>query len=202
MDKIAASAAILTGGKSKRFGQDKTFLRLNDHQVSIQVYHLLKGIFSQVFFVSGPEKKEFIEDAVVFPDLWPDIGPLGGLATALNYAEYPFCFLTGCDLPFITGDLIKILWQQADSFDIIVPTWRGNSEPLVCFYHKRCLNAINIAIESGTFMLKGFWQELNINYVDMLTFYSESEVKQIFLNINTPEDYRRALRMIKNIKPE
>ena len=195
--KIPSSAAILIGGKSQRFGADKAFLGLKGEPVSVHLAKLLNGVFLEVFFVGGSGRKGVHDDSLVIPDLYPGIGPLGGLATALKYARYPYCFLTACDLPFITTELLYSLWLQSGKFDIVVPNWNGHIEPLVSFYHKRCLAEIHRTIGSGEYMLSGFWQQLKVKYVDMLSLYTKSELEKIFHNINTPEDYQQALTMLE-----
>ncbi len=197
MKKIPSSAAILIGGKSQRFGADKTKLGLNGEPLSMHLAKLLNSVFSEVFFVGGKNLKDVIGGSVVIPDLYPGIGPLGGLVAALKYARYPFCFLTACDLPFLTADLLYKLWQQTGKFDIVAPNWNGHAEPLVSFYHKRCLVESVREIESGKYMLSGFWHKVNVKYVDMLSLYTESDLERIFHNINTPEDYLLALTMIE-----
>jgi molybdopterin-guanine dinucleotide biosynthesis protein A len=196
MNKINVSAAILVGGKSLRFGEDKAFLRLEDDPVSIRIFRILDTIFREVFFVSGTEKKDMLENAVILSDLYPETGPLGGLVTALSHARYPYCFLTACDLPFTSSGPIRKLWQETGDNDITVPEWNGFVEPLFAFYHRRCTDHILLAIHTRRFMLKGFWQELNVKKVDMLKFYSETEMEKLFYNINTQDDYRKALEMI------
>ncbi len=199
MKKINASAAILIGGESQRFGTDKAYLILQNDPISVHLFNMLNRIFSEVFFVSGVLKKDILKNTVVLPDLHKRIGPIGGLATALSYANYPFCYLTACDLPFITDTLIHMLWSQSKNFDIVVPTWSDYVEPLVAFYHKRCLDEVHMAIESGNYMLKGWWDKRKINYVNMLSSYSLSELKTVFFNINTPDDYQEALSILKNM---
>jgi molybdopterin-guanine dinucleotide biosynthesis protein A len=194
--RIEAAAAILIGGQSSRFGSDKAYLKLDTELLTVRLHKLLSQLFPQVFFVSGTSEKKVFAGAVVFPDRQPGIGPLGGLATALHHADHPYCFLTACDLPFISSELIRLIWQTRDNPDIVVPQWRGLPEPMVAFYHKRCLPAIDNAISKGNYMMKGFWPDLQIKRIDLQTRFSGSELSRLFHNINTPEDHREARRIL------
>ena len=196
MRKINASAGILIGGKSLRFGSDKAFMTLRADPVSIHIHRILIKIFREVFFVGGNAEKYIPEDTVILPDLYPETGPLGGLATALAHARYPYCFLTACDLPFFNSGPVIKLWENTGEYDISVPVWNGSVEPLFAFYHRRCTGEIVQTIEAGRFMLKGFWEKLKVKKVDMLKFYTRTELERLFYNINTPSDYVKAMDMV------
>ena len=202
MNKINASAAILIGGKSTRYGTDKAYLRLSDDPVSVHIYRMLVDVFPEVFFISGKKRKEMTNGVVVLKDLHPDIGPLGGLATALEHASHPACFLTACDLPFIDRNVIAKLWDQTRDFDITVPKWNGLLEPMVCFYHKRCLPEVHRAINTGNYMLQGFWENLRVRYVDMHAHYPVKTLNRLFFNINTQADFQQAMKLLHEQQTE
>lgn len=188
---IPASAAILAGGKSTRFGTDKAFMKFDHRPVIAHFYTLLLQLFHEVFFVSN-EKKNIVEDQTLHIDIYPDKGPLGGLYTALKKSKHPYCFITACDTPFINVDLIKLLWERRNNADAVIPVWNGKSEPLVAFYNIRCINKIEELFETDNLSLKNLIEKLDVEKLDLSDLYPEAEIRKLFLNINTVENFEKA----------
>jgi molybdopterin-guanine dinucleotide biosynthesis protein A len=192
LQKISASAAILIGGESKRYGSDKAFITLNGKNLALTRYQQLSELFEEVYFVSNQPKKYKKFGDTVLKDILPGKGTLGGIYSALHYTSNEYCFITACDLPFLDMGLINRVWSQATKTDIIAPTWKNKIEPLVAFYHRRCLSEIKTAIKQNRRMVKGFWDNVTVTLIDVNEFYSLTQLEKIFFNINTPDDYKRA----------
>ncbi len=75
--------AVLAGGKSSRFGSDKALAELDGRTLIARAVDTLSG-FCEYVIVVGRE----LAPAPTIPD-WPrpGMGPLGGIAAALRYAE-------------------------------------------------------------------------------------------------------------------
>jgi len=199
--KINATSAILIGGKSTRFRTDKTFMQISNENISKNFFDKLNPIFSEIFFVADRKDKIPFSGAIVKSDLKSNLGPIGGLYTALYYAGEEYCFLSACDMPFLNLKTIQVIWdQRSDNVDILAPVWNGNIEPLAAFYNKRCLPLIEESIQNGQLMMKGFWDKVKVNYVDLSEYLTQSQIRKEFFNINTPEDYNSALRILSNEK--
>jgi len=186
--KISACAAVLVGGESTRLGIDKSLLKFRGKYLATIIYNRLSDCFNNVYFVSDRYKKYSQFGVPVFEDIIPDKGALGGIYSALTYADEEYCFITACDLPYITKELIEILWLKSGRGDIMAPIWLDHIEPLVAFYHRRCLQYIEKALED-------FWYNLNVSLLDMIPYYSRAQLEKLFFNINTPEDYQKALTL-------
>lgn len=192
LQKISASAAILIGGESRRYGSDKAFLTLNGKNLTLKRYQQLSELFEEVYFVSNKPNTHNQFGDRVFEDIITGKGTLGGIYSALHYATNEYCFITACDLPFLEIGLIQTLWSQAGNADIIAPIWKNNIEPLVAFYHRRCLSEIERAINQNERMVKGFWKKVTVALIDVTKFYSLVQLEKIFFNINTTDDYMRS----------
>ena len=88
-----ADAGILAGGKSSRMGRDKSRIRLGRRT--------LLGYARAAVADAG------LKPRVVAADLKPGLGPLGGIATALRSAQHSRVLFVGCDMPFLSGELIN-----------------------------------------------------------------------------------------------
>ncbi|SFP74681.1 molybdenum cofactor guanylyltransferase [Sphingomonas rubra] len=104
--------AVLAGGRSSRFGSNKAEARLGGLTL---VEHAAAAL------------RPYVDEVVVIgagigglPDLpRPDLGPLGGIAAALDHAAGRgfACVLTiGCDMPEVPGALIEALLRREPSY--------------------------------------------------------------------------------------
>jgi molybdopterin-guanine dinucleotide biosynthesis protein A len=88
---VRVVGAVLTGGASKRMGQEKALIEVDNVPLARRVANaLLAGGVERVVLVGGHEgvAAELWLDGVV--DRWSGIGPLGGITTALlDVAPFP-----------------------------------------------------------------------------------------------------------------
>jgi molybdenum cofactor guanylyltransferase len=96
--------AILAGGRSRRFGSDKAMAQFEGRSL---LDHVVDSLRPQVdtLIVAGREWPG-LESVTDLPE--PGLGPLGGLAGALDYAErngFDAVLSSGCDLLGIPANL-------------------------------------------------------------------------------------------------
>lgn len=99
---------VLAGGKSTRFGSDKALARLDGHTLLSQAVDTISG-WADYVVVAGRETAP----APTMPD-WPhaDMGPLGGIASALHYARdesYASVLSMGVDTFALPDNLPELL---------------------------------------------------------------------------------------------
>lgn len=193
--QIDANSAVLIGGKSKRIGFDKAFLRLGDEYVTERLIRLLCSIFSSVCFIASTKKQLPVTDVAVYFDRESGLGPLSGLLTALQSSDHDYSFVVPCDMPFIQSKLIEVLWQHKFDSDIIIPYVEDRAQPLVAFYHRRCIPHIEQALRGSDRHMLSFHANLNIQRLQMETFFKKEELDRMFFNVNLPEDYSKAIEI-------
>ena len=138
--------------------------------------------FLQVITETARELGAPIE--VIFDDIVPPCGPLGGIHTA--FARYRFdraLFLT-CDMPLITPQLLnQLIRHQGPTF---TTTAEGPGFPCVLPVSARAV--IQNQIKQGRHSVHALSTALKAtNFSPELSFPDE------LLNVNTPADYRRAV---------
>ena len=122
-------------------------------------------------------------------------GPLAALARGLRAIRNDAAFVCSCDLPLLKSEVAQSLCAMLDSYDAVVPEIGGLAQPLHAVYRKRCGAAIDPMVASGEKRLTKIIDALSIRRV------GESELRAIdpdlhsFMNVNTPEDYQRALQL-------
>ena len=173
-----ADAAILAGGKAKRMGHDKSRIRLGRRT--------LLGHARAAVADAG------LKPRVVATDLQPGLGPLGGIATALRSTRHSRVLFLGCDMPFLSGELIKEFLSAAT--DGIGPIFtrhkKGVGFPFVLYRHDLAL--VEKQMDCGALSLQRLAKRLKARAWQP----SASRVPELF-NINTPSDLAEAKRRLK-----
>ena len=107
---ISATAFILIGGKSTRFGSPKWKAKINGKSVLDIVWDACNSFENRI--IVGKEKldgfeKPFIQDTLKIN------APMNGLYTALNNAKTDWILLLSCDLPLIDFQIINLLDRKS-----------------------------------------------------------------------------------------
>ena len=91
---------ILAGGHSQRMGQDKSALSYHGKPQAEHVRDLLKNVCAEIFISARPGQLAY--DMPVIEDVPPfvDIGPLGGILSAMTTHPGVSWLVMACDLPF------------------------------------------------------------------------------------------------------
>jgi len=186
------SGAILAGGRSRRFGQDKAFALLGGRPLIAHVCGALRIVCSEVFVVAdGPERFEGLGVAVV-SDLVKGAGSLGGLYTALIHGRHDMCFVVGCDMPFLCPGLLERMSRLAAGTDAVVPVVRGDLQPLHALYTRRCLPRIERRILEGDFRITGVFSKRSTLRLEEKDWKDLDPAGASFFRVNTPEALERA----------
>jgi molybdopterin-guanine dinucleotide biosynthesis protein A len=197
---------ILAGGASTRMGRDKSLLELAGEPLIARTLHLLQRARLQPTFVGAPEKFATLAlGAPIIPDHTPDLGPLGGIATALGHTRKSWNLIVGCDLPFLTDDWIRYLiaravraHQDAESrFDVVIAQNLAGLEPLCAMYHQRCVVPIAAALGSGTRKVTAALTGLRLDAILPEEWKAFDSGGLLFKNMNSPADYRRAREILE-----
>ncbi|NLV69063.1 MAG: molybdenum cofactor guanylyltransferase, partial [Spirochaetes bacterium] len=115
---MSISGCIIAGGKSGRFGSDKSLHVFNGKPLVRHVYDAVHPVIDKIFIAANdPEKFAFMGLEVV-PDIIPDLGPLGGIYTALETFELKRVFVLPCDMPYLSSELISFMCSIEHNFDI------------------------------------------------------------------------------------
>jgi molybdopterin-guanine dinucleotide biosynthesis protein A len=183
---IKATAFILIGGKSKRFGSPKWQAIINGQTVLDRIWSASDKIENR--FVIGKEKpqkinKPFIQDMLEFN------APINGLYTALKIAKTDWILLLSCDLPLITPKIFEKLWKsKTDNCDIVIPKANNKTQVTCGFYHKRILPKLESEIQKKHYSLYKLLEMIETTFID---FGADDR----FINMNTKADLEKIKRL-------
>ena len=185
-------AAILAGGGSKRFGQNKAILKFNSLSLIQRIFMQARLAFADVRIIAEPMDMVTIPKDRFIPDKINGIGPLGGILTALEFSKRP-CLVLTCDTPFIMAEHIKYLARRfSNDHHATVAVSKSGIEPLFAVYKPETLPIIKEQVAAKNFAVYHFIQKISVKYVD---FRDLSFKEQLFFNINTLSDYKKAVNL-------
>lgn len=107
-------AFILCGGKSSRFESDKAKFKFKGMRLIDIIYKELSGLFENVILVSDSYERFPDYSKNVTVDIVKDAGPLGGLLTAMKYAEDKKVFIIPVDMPNIDTKFLQTFLNKID----------------------------------------------------------------------------------------
>lgn len=185
---------ITAGGRSSRMGIDKAWLEIGGQPIIERIIQALRTVTPTIGIIANTDAY-FNLDLPVFADSVQGVGPLEAIRTALSNTSTDRVLLVGCDLPFVTPELFTFLLSVASHRDTVVPLDAYNRlEPLCAIYCKDSLNIVSDLIESGERKVARLFDLVPTYFVafDQIRRLEGSHL--FFENINTPEDYQRALQ--------
>lgn len=182
---------VLAGGKSTRMGKDKTQLVYHGKAQQNHVVETLENNFLQTFV--SVAQNDIISTNNYIQDKFVGLGAFGAICSAFQYDPNKAWLVVATDLPFVTENLIKLLLQKRNPKKIATAI-KGKSkefvEPLITIYEPKAYPVLL------SFLAQGYScpRKVLIN--------SEVEIVEVdddlIRNINTPDEYLKALKEIKN----
>lgn len=180
---------ILAGGKAKRMGgQNKAFLEFEGKTFIERIHRNLYPLFQNTLIISNDKKDFNLPLSTVYPDIIENIGPLGGIHSALVHSVNPLIFVVSCDMPFADLAIAKKLIDKfhIEQPEICVPTINSFVEPLFAIYSKHLFSRIEQFVSSLNG--KPVKSLLDKSCTSFLSLPDNAETKMCFTNINTTED--------------
>ncbi|MCF6358218.1 MAG: molybdenum cofactor guanylyltransferase [Draconibacterium sp.] len=179
---------ILAGGKSKRMGTDKAFIKLNSKTLLEHSVELLQPFCKSILIGSNNPEHKFAGTKTI-TDKIPDCGPIGGVYSCLKESETDWNFVISVDSASVKLQFVKYLIDDFDDFDAVVPIHSKGKEPLIALYNKNCLFELRKMIQSGDFKMHNLLNSINTKWVDSQNWVEKHP--KLFHNINRPEDLKR-----------
>lgn len=176
MESKNISGLILASGGSRRMGRDKALLMHNE-QSFLQL--------AKAQLAAAGCQDIYVNDANNLADLIADLGPLGGIYTALiSHPDAEFWLILPIDMPLLTSEILTIL--QAGLLDADMVRFEGEMFPLLLKSSPQMRAHITALAtdKTRTYSMRQFMQPFNINVLP-LPLSSEGA----FANINSPGDY-------------
>jgi len=178
------SGAVLAGGMSSRFGQDKALYLYKGKPLIAWVMDSMAEA-SECYVVAN---RPYPGLGKVYPDLRRGGDTLSGLHSALAHAQFDWVALAACDQPFLTVDFWRYLLRHArPNIQAVVACSGDFFEPLGALYHKTLEPEVLRRLEAGELKMQALLHSIPLVVLDKEAL----EVRfgpHLFLNANRPQD--------------
>src|SRR5579875_3832675 len=121
LSALAATGAVMAGGKSSRLGRDKALLTIDGETLLARALRCVASVTAEQLVIGPPERAAQAPGVRVVPDAYPGSGPLGGIYSALQAASHDSVLVVACDMPFLNGALLAYLLTLAPGYDVVLP---------------------------------------------------------------------------------
>lgn len=192
------SAVILAGGKSTRMGFDKQLLQMQNKTVMEHLISLLATKFGDIMISSSTPELYQQANVRVIHDIYENIGPLGGIHSALQNAKSEGVFVIACDMPYLEFRYMDYMIEQMSqtSYDACVTERGGFLEVFHSFYLASALPALESELEAGHYSVQKFTRKINTLIIPEKIAAGFLPEWRAFTNLNTPQEYEDFRRQI------
>lgn len=193
---------ILAGGEGSRMGGlDKCLLSLGGATILSRLITGLMKQSHQLYLNVNGDGERFAPCALPrIPDRLPGIGPLGGLASAMEFldaqkAPCNWLLSVAGDCPFLPDDLLPRLLAAAEhDQDVIYCRSKRRDHFVIALWSRSVLPRLVSYIEGGGRSVGAFVRQLRHKKV---TF--EHTPVDPFFNINTEQHWHRAEQLLRSL---
>ena len=195
MDHSKILGVVLAGGKSLRFGEDKSQVKLNNKSLIDRILSEILTEFKELLIVSNNSIKfNKSEKISIISDFKNNLGPLGGVLTAMkwikdNNKDYQWISTFPTDTPFFKNQILKdfhdkINLKNGKLFFIKSNNTRHN---IFGLWSIDLADKLEKDLENGDRKVEDWANKVGVNIIDM-----QFEKNDPFFNINTKEDLEKA----------
>lgn len=194
------SSVLLAGGLGTRLQRrEKALLPFKGSTFIENTLQVLESVCDEVIisFRDEAQRKHFGSYAhgrSTVLDTMQSAGPLAGMLEGFRAALGDYVFVTACDMPYISPDIIELMFGMAEGHDAVVPvSASGKREPLHAVYKRiPMLHAIEASLQEGDrFVMSPVLKLDNVLYPGAEVFCHAGKELMSFANINTPEDLEK-----------
>ena len=201
MDHNKILGVVLAGGKSKRFGEDKSQVKLHGKILIDYILSEITDQFNEILVVTNnPIRFKDSSKILTTKDFEEGLGPLGGILTAMKWIkdqkkDYEWISTFPSDTPFFTNKELKIFYENIDIkksklFFIKNKETRHN---IFGLWSLDLLKKLETDLQKGERKVEVWADTVGVETINI-----ECEKRDPFFNINTKEDLEKAYKIMEN----
>ncbi len=195
---VKTGALILSGGRSRRMGRDKTIVELNGEtflERAVRFWKSVPGVQNIYLSIGSSEHLEKVmedervaavirEDHVIpVLDVFKDCGPMAGIHAAFLAGDEEYLYVSAIDI--VNADASILPSPEDMDADACVFGDVEKVEPLFALYSRRVLPVTEQLLQEGRYKMRTLLSAVNTRYLPV-----SDQQRSIFLNCNTPEDLK------------
>ena len=201
MDLNNILGVVLAGGKSQRFGQDKSQVKLQGQLLIDYVLNEIVNEFDETLIIAN-ESINFMQSKKISitKDFQSGLGPLGGVLTAMKWIKeknkkYKWISTFPVDTPFFTKKELKFFYENININENKLFFIRNNNTRHNIFglWSLDLMEKLQNDLIKGERKVEVWADSVGVNIVNI-----DYKNPDPFFNINTKEDLDEAIKMLKN----
>ena len=201
MDLNNILGVVLAGGRSQRFGQDKSQVKLQDKLLIDYILSEIIDEFNETLIVAN-KKINFLSsnNISITKDFKSGLGPLGGVLTAMkwikeNDKKYKWISTFPTDTPFFTKKELKFFYEnininKSKLFFIKSKETRHN---IFGLWSLDLIDQLEKDLSRGERKVEVWANSIGVSTVNIS--YKKLDP---FFNINTKQDLEKAVKIMNN----
>ena len=201
MDHNNILGVVLAGGKSQRFGEDKSQAKLHGKILIDYIISEIIDEFNEILIVTNNNIKFNKSDKIsTTKDFKEGLGPLGGILTAMRWVKnekknYKWISSFPSDTPFFTKEELHLFYKNIDIqksklFFIKNKKTRHN---IFGLWSIDLMDKLELDLEKGERKVEIWADSVGVKMINI-----DFKKKDPFFNINTKKDLEIAHNMKKN----
>ena len=201
MDHNNILGTVLAGGKSQRFGEDKSQVMLEGKLLIDYILSEISSEFREILIVSN-NKIDFknSEKISIIEDFKKGLGPLGGVLSAMKWVKennknYEWVSTFPVDTPFFKKEILQKFYKEIEIEKSRLFFIKSNKTRHNIFglWSIDLLDKLEEDLNRGDRKVELWANSVGVKVIDM-------DFKNIdpFFNINTKQDLEKAKEKLKN----
>jgi molybdenum cofactor guanylyltransferase len=199
--------SILAGGQSKRMGEEKLFLDINNKKLIEYSVDKVKKYLKDLIIVTNSDNEFFLKNnlTTVKDCIEGQLGPLVGILTAMKWAKdnskkYSWVATFPCDTPFFPESIIKSFIHESKKKEslILCASSHGRRHNIFGLWSIELYDKLKNDLVNNKVRKVQDWTEKN--KIKNLNFKFKDY--DPFFNINTKEDLEFAKKICLKVNNE
>tara|TARA_Y100000992_G_scaffold298169_1_gene262909 strand:+ start:1641 stop:2258 length:618 start_codon:yes stop_codon:yes gene_type:complete len=204
MDHNNILAVVLAGGKSIRFGSDKSQVKLGDKILINYILTEILDIYKDILIVTN-EPIKFLDSNKISltSDIKKGLGPLGGVFSAMKWVKdnrkhYKWISTFPIDTPFFKKEHLSKFYKEInfDKSNLFFMKSKNTRHNIFGLWSLELFEKLELALKKGDRKVELWANEIGVKTID---FEYENNTDPFF-NINTKDELETAKKLLKNDK--
>ena len=204
MDHNNILAVVLAGGKSKRFGRDKSQVKLGNKILIDYILDEIIDFYKDILVVTNePIKFSNSNKISLTSDFQKGLGPLGGVLSAMkwikdNKKNYKWISTFPIDTPFFKKKHLNKFYKEVDlnKSNLFFMKSKNTRHNIFGLWSLELYEKLKFALNKGDRKVELWANKMGVKTID----FDHENNKDPFFNINTEEDLKTAKILLENDK--
>ena len=201
MDLNNILGVVLAGGKSQRFGQDKSQVKLENKLLIDYILNEIVDEFKETLIIANKPINFMKSKNISFTnDFKMGLGPLGAILTAMkwikkNNKSYKWISTFPSDTPFFTKKELKYFYENIKINDskLFFIKSKDTRHNIFGLWSLELMDQLESDLIKGERKVESWADSIGVKNINI-----DFEKKDPFFNINTKEDLEKAIKIMKH----